>query len=34
MKILLVSTQDYIHHPVPSRHHYIFEEWPGAMRCT
>jgi glycosyltransferase involved in cell wall biosynthesis len=25
MKILLVSTQDYIHHPVPSRHHYIFE---------
>ncbi|MDD3622872.1 MAG: glycosyltransferase [Methanofollis sp.] len=26
MKILLVSTQDYIHHPVPSRHHYIFEE--------
>jgi phosphatidylinositol alpha-1,6-mannosyltransferase len=26
MKILLVSTQDYIHHPVPSRHHHIFEE--------
>jgi len=26
MKILLVSTQDYLHHPVPSRHHYIFEE--------
>ncbi|HOO54321.1 MAG TPA: glycosyltransferase family 4 protein [Methanothrix sp.] len=26
MRILLVSTQDYIHHPVPSRHHYIFEE--------
>jgi phosphatidylinositol alpha-1,6-mannosyltransferase len=26
MKILLVSTQDYIHHPLPSRHHYIFEE--------
>jgi glycosyltransferase involved in cell wall biosynthesis len=26
MKILLVSTQDYIHHPVPSRHHYIFED--------
>ena len=26
MKLLLVSTQDYIHHPVPSRHHYIFEE--------
>ena len=26
MKILLVSTQDYIHHPIPSRHHYIFEE--------
>jgi phosphatidyl-myo-inositol dimannoside synthase len=26
MKILLVSSQDYIHHPVPSRHHYIFEE--------
>ena len=25
MKILLVSTQDYIHHPIPSRHHYIFE---------
>ena len=25
MNILLVSTQDYIHHPVPSRHHYIFE---------
>ncbi len=21
-----MSTQDYIHHPVPSRHHYIFEE--------
>jgi glycosyltransferase involved in cell wall biosynthesis len=30
MKILLVSTQDYIHHPVPSRHHYIFEE---LARC-
>ena len=26
MKILLVSTQDYIHHPIPSRHHYLFEE--------
>ncbi|MDD1687672.1 glycosyltransferase [Methanoregula sp.] len=26
MKILLVSTQDYIHHPIPSRHHYIFED--------
>lgn len=26
MKILLISTQDYIHHPIPSRHHYIFEE--------
>ena len=26
MHILLISTQDYIHHPVPSRHHYIFEE--------
>jgi phosphatidyl-myo-inositol dimannoside synthase len=26
MKILLVSTQDYIHHPIQSRHHYIFEE--------
>ncbi|GAB7016910.1 glycosyltransferase family 4 protein [Methanogenium cariaci] len=26
MNILLISTQDYIHHPVPSRHHYIFEE--------
>ncbi len=26
MRILLVSTQDYLHHPVPSRHHYIFEE--------
>jgi glycosyltransferase involved in cell wall biosynthesis len=26
MNILLVSTQDYIHHPIPSRHHYIFEE--------
>jgi glycosyltransferase involved in cell wall biosynthesis len=25
MKILLVSTQDYIHHPIPSRHHNIFE---------
>lgn len=25
MNILLVSTQDYIHHPVPSRHHNIFE---------
>lgn len=25
MKILLVSSQDYIHHRVPSRHHYIFE---------
>lgn len=25
MKILLISSQDYIHHPVPSRHHYIFE---------
>jgi phosphatidyl-myo-inositol dimannoside synthase len=26
MKILLVSTQDYIHHPILSRHHNIFEE--------
>jgi glycosyltransferase involved in cell wall biosynthesis len=26
MKILLISTQDYLHHPVPSRHHYIFED--------
>lgn len=26
MKILLVSTQDYLHHPIPSRHHYIFED--------
>jgi UDP-N-acetylglucosamine:LPS N-acetylglucosamine transferase len=26
MRILLVSTQDYIHHPIPSRHHYTFEE--------
>jgi phosphatidylinositol alpha-1,6-mannosyltransferase len=25
MNILLVSTQDYIHHPIPSRHHHIFE---------
>ena len=25
MRILLVPTQDYIHHPVPSRHHRIFE---------
>ena len=25
-RILLVSTQDYIHHPIPSRHHYICEE--------
>ena len=25
MKILLVSTQDYLHHPIPSRHHYLFE---------
>ena len=25
MKILLVSSQDYIHHPVLSRHHNIFE---------
>lgn len=25
MKILLVSSQDYIHHPLPSRHHHIFE---------
>ena len=30
MKILLVSTQDYIHHPIPSRHHYIFEELAGC----
>ncbi|MEI8331025.1 MAG: glycosyltransferase [Methanomicrobiales archaeon] len=29
MKILLVSTQDYIHHPITSRHHYIFEELAG-----
>ena len=26
MKILLVSSQDYIHHPIPSRHHNIFED--------
>ena len=26
MRILLVSSQDYIHHPIPSRHHYVFEE--------
>ena len=26
MQILLIPTQDYIHHPIPSRHHYIFEE--------
>ncbi|PKL57149.1 MAG: glycosyltransferase WbuB [Methanomicrobiales archaeon HGW-Methanomicrobiales-6] len=26
MRILLLSTQDYIHHPIPSRHHNIFEE--------
>jgi glycosyltransferase involved in cell wall biosynthesis len=26
MNVLLVSTQDYLHHPIPSRHHYIFEE--------
>lgn len=26
MKILLVSTQDYIHHPILSRHHNIFED--------
>jgi len=26
LSALLVSTQDYIHHPIPSRHHYIFEE--------
>jgi len=25
LRILLISSQDYIHHPVPSRHHYIFE---------
>lgn len=25
MRILLVSSQDYIHHPLPSRHHHIFE---------
>jgi glycosyltransferase involved in cell wall biosynthesis len=30
MKILLVSTQDYIHHPILSRHHNIFEDL--AMR--
>ncbi|MDD1675017.1 MAG: glycosyltransferase family 4 protein [Methanomicrobiales archaeon] len=30
MKILLVSTQDYLHHPLTSRHHYIFEE---LARC-
>ena len=29
MNILLVSTQDYIHHPIPSRHHYIFERLAG-----
>ena len=26
MRILLVSSQDYLHHPIPSRHYYIFEE--------
>ena len=26
MKILLVSSQDYLHHPILSRHHNIFEE--------
>ncbi|MFA5445843.1 MAG: glycosyltransferase [Bacteroidales bacterium] len=26
LNILLVSTQDYLHHPIPSRHHNIFEE--------
>jgi glycosyltransferase involved in cell wall biosynthesis len=26
MKILLVSTQDYIHHPILSRHHNLFED--------
>jgi len=26
MNILLISTCDYLHHPVPSRHHAIFEE--------
>jgi len=25
MRILLIPTQDYVHHPIPSRHHYIFE---------
>ena len=25
MKILLIPSSDYIHHPVPSRHHNIFE---------
>ena len=25
MKILLVSSQDYLHHPIPSRHHNLFE---------
>lgn len=25
MKILLIPSSDYIHHPVPSRHHYILE---------
>ncbi|MDD4052394.1 MAG: glycosyltransferase [candidate division Zixibacteria bacterium] len=25
MNLLLVSTQDYLHHPIPSRHHNIFE---------
>lgn len=29
MKILLVSSQDYIHHPVLSRHHNIFEVLAG-----
>ena len=26
MRILLVTTNDYLHHPLPSRHHHIFEE--------
>jgi phosphatidylinositol alpha-1,6-mannosyltransferase len=26
MKLLLIPTQDYLHHPNPSRQHYIFEE--------
>lgn len=30
MKILLVSSQDYLNHPLPSRHHQIFERLSRA----